>query len=186
MESAAIAPRESKGPINDHDREKDVASTIQSPGLPEAQTHLPGRNGRVSRRIRKILVPTDFSPVSGLALNRAVGLADQCGATLTILHVIDINPQGAGTADDIMKGLWSEGSGQMGRLAWSLRGQVEAQTMLQEGLPWEEIVEKSTDFDLVILGKSRASKRWKLFSKHTADRVAANAACPVMVVQEEP
>jgi nucleotide-binding universal stress UspA family protein len=73
----------------------------------------------------------------------------------------------------------------MGQLAWSLCGQVEAQTAVQEGLPWEEIVERSRDFDLVLMGGSRGRKRWNLFSKHTARRVLENAACPVLVVHDE-
>ena len=185
MQDAAIAPQEINPPSGGDGRELGVATKIQSPRPSESQAHYSGRDQRVPTRIRKILVPTDFSPASTVAVKRAVALANQCGATLTILHIIDINPQGAGTADNLMKGLWSEASAEMGRLAWSLCGQVEAQTMLQEGLPWEEIVEKSKDFDLVIVGKSRANKRWKLFSKHTAECVAENAACPVMVVQAE-
>jgi nucleotide-binding universal stress UspA family protein len=141
------------------------------------------------RRIKRILVPTDFSQASGKALERAVAIANQCDANLTILHVIDINAQ-VGTdrcasAEDLMKHLWGDGSTRMGQLAWSLCGQVKAQTAVQEGLPWEEIVERSRDFDLVLLGESRAKRRWNFFSKRTAQRVLENAACPVMLVREE-
>jgi nucleotide-binding universal stress UspA family protein len=136
--------------------------------------------------IRKILVPTDFSAASSKAVEHAVAIANQCNAALTILHVIDINaqasPQGFGSGQELMNHLWTEGSARMGQLAWSLCGQVEAQTAVQEGLPWEEIVERSHDFDLVLLGGSRGRKRWNLFSKHTAQRVLENAACPVVVV----
>jgi nucleotide-binding universal stress UspA family protein len=138
--------------------------------------------------VRKILVPTDFSPRSTIAVNRAVVLANQCDAVLTILHVIDANAQPAGvesgTAEDLMKYLWSEGAARMGQLAWSLCGQVEAQTTLEEGLPWETIVEKSRGYDLLILGTARARSGWKLFSKQTARRVIENADCPVMVVRD--
>jgi nucleotide-binding universal stress UspA family protein len=83
-----------------------------------------------------------------------------------------------------MKYLWSEGAARMGQLAWSLCGQVEAQTTLEEGLPWETIVEKSRGYDLLILGTARARSGWKLFSKQTARRVIENADCPVMVVRD--
>ena len=39
-------------------------------------------------RIRKILVPTDFSMHSDVALKRAILLAKQFHATITLLHVI--------------------------------------------------------------------------------------------------
>jgi hypothetical protein len=101
------------------------------------------------------------------------------------LNVVDCGAgSGAGYvkhADELMKHLWGEGSAQMGRLAWSLCGQVEAQTTLEEGLPWDKIVEKSRDFDLLIFGKSRSKTGWRLFSQHTAQRAIENAACPVMV-----
>jgi len=144
--------------------------------------------GGQNRPIKRILVPTDFSAASSMAVERAVAIANQCNATLTILHVIDINaqaePDRCGSAEALMKHLWGEGSARMGQLAWSLCGRVEAQTAVQEGLPWEEIVERSRDFDLVLLGENRARKRWNFFSKRTARRVLENAACPVMLVRD--
>jgi universal stress protein E len=140
-------------------------------------------------RIRRILVPVDFSPASTKAIRVAVGMANQCNAALTILHVIDVNAKhaagGSGPAERLMKRVWEDGSAQMARLAWSLCGQVEAQTKVEEGLPWEEIVGKSADFDLLVLGKNSARAGWKPFSKRTARRVIENAACPVVVVNEE-
>jgi nucleotide-binding universal stress UspA family protein len=133
--------------------------------------------------IRTILVPTDFSPAAVKALERAVALAGQCGAVLTILHVVDINaPAQWETAAHLMQRLWTEGSAQMAQVAASLDGRAMAQTMVQEGLPVEEIVERSRGFDLVVLGRSRDQGRLKLFSKRTAQRVSKRAACPVMVV----
>lgn len=141
------------------------------------------------RRITKVLVATDFSPSSVKAVEHAAALANQCDATLTILHVIDINAQAApgksGVAAELMKDLWAEGFAKMGQTAWSLCGRVEAQTAMQEGLPWEEIVNKSREVDLVVLGKSRARIGGKLFSEHTAQRVIENSACPVLVVREQ-
>src|SRR5690242_11121700 len=48
--------------------------------------------------IRNILVPTDYSPISAKALQRAMCIANQCDAAITILHVVDVNAQSsAGT-----------------------------------------------------------------------------------------
>jgi len=139
------------------------------------------------KRVKRVLVPTDFSLASAKALELAVALAEQCDAALTILHVVDLNAQAqAGAAAETMRKAWDRGSAQMGELAWSLCDQVEAQTKLEEGLPWEKIVELSRESDLVILGRGRSKKGWKLFSRQTAQRVLANAACPVMVVSDRP
>lgn len=135
--------------------------------------------------IRNILVPTDYSAVSDKAIQRAVIIANQCDAAITILHVIDINAQAElGTAQNLMERLWSDASRRMANLAFSLTGQVHAKTMLTEGLPWEVITEKSGEFDLVVLAKAQRATNWSLFSKHTASRVIKNATCPVMVVRE--
>ena len=65
------------------------------------------------RPIRRILVPTDFSPCSLRAVERAIAMARQSNAALTILHVIEIDPPAAsshyGTADDLMRPLWVRG-----------------------------------------------------------------------------
>jgi nucleotide-binding universal stress UspA family protein len=102
------------------------------------------------------------------------------------LHVIDINPSAAATeslpAKELMQRLWEKGFREMGQLAFSLSGRVQAQTLVEEGLPWEQIVNKSRAFDLVVLSKADAKPGWKLFSKRTALRVIENAACPVLVV----
>ena len=138
--------------------------------------------------VRKILVPTDFSASSARALEFAVPLARQCQAELTILHVIDINAQSAHSeytpAADLMKGLWETGFQEMGKLAFSLDGQVDAQTAVEEGLPFEQIIEKSREVDLLVVGKPGPKPGWKLFSKRTAERVIEHAACPVIVVQD--
>ena len=160
---------------------------VQTPRTSEERPAPPQKWDVEHRRtIRKILVPTDFSTASERAVEQAVAIAYQCDATLTILHVIDINaqaePHRCGSAPDLMKHLWGEGTARMSQLAWSLCGRVQAQTAVQEGLPWEEIVERSCDFDLILLGKRRAKKRWNFFSKRTAHRVVENAACPVMLV----
>ena len=136
--------------------------------------------------VRKILVPTDFSPCSARAIEFAVSLATQCQADLTILHVIDINMQSAHglPAAESMKQCWETGFQEMGKLAFALNGRVDAQTTVEEGLPCEQIIEKSREVDLLVVGKPGPKPGWKLFSKRTAERVIEHAACPVIVVQD--
>ena len=136
--------------------------------------------------IRKVLVATDFSPVSNLAVEKAVALANQCHASLTILHVININTRGElGTAAEAMHHLWNDGSSKMGELAWSLQGQANTVTVLEEGLPSEVIAAKSKDFDLLLLGDPGQRKGWRFCSKQTLQGIRENAACPVMLVRAD-
>ena len=161
-----------------------VEMAALQPALPEHGDNL-NDNGKL---IKSILVPTDFSHASSQAIQRAVAIANQCHATVTLLHVIDINAQAPpkcfANGRDYAGPLWSESLVKLGRLASSLCGQVEARTALQEGLPWEEIVERSRDFDLVLLGESRSRRHRNLFSRHTVGAVLAHSACPVLVVPD--
>jgi len=149
-----------------------------------------GADAEPGRPIHRILVPTDFSASSVRAIKRAVVLARQSNATLTILHVIDINPPAAfthcGSADDLMRQLWVTGTAELAQLKKSLeQTQVQIQTLLVEGLPHEAIVENSSGFDLLVISEPHAKSGWNFFSKHTAQRVIEQAKCPVHVVRQD-
>src|SRR5262249_496388 len=132
---------------------------------------------------KRILVATDFSPACSKAIERGLTIAEQNDAALTILHVIDVNAEASlGTAADLRKGLWDSGVAKVSQVGSSLPQGVRSNTVLEEGLPWEIIAEKSRDFDLLILGRSHSQHRWKFFSPQTLERVVLNSACPVMVV----
>lgn len=183
--------------------QRGVFSRFGAPALHRrlSLTSLAGMGGTTPRRqesplpaqpgwaIRRILVATNFSPCSAGAVARAAILARRCKARLTVLHVIDINPTEAfnhcGSAEGLMRELWVHGTTAMHGLARSLaETQVAAQPVIVEGLPWEEIVERSRNFGLVILGKTRLRPVRSVFSQHTVDRVVEQASCPVLVVHE--
>ena len=73
----------------------------------------------------------------------------------------------------------------MARLASRLDGLVDARTEVEEGLPSDVIAGKSKEFDLVVLGRKPPGRRWSLFAKHTVERVAREACCPVIAVGED-
>src|SRR5262249_44689669 len=134
---------------------------------------------------KHILVATNFSTASSWAIDRAVALANQCDAVLTILHVIDINTQSQSeTAEQMATRLRADAFARMGELAGSLCGQVNAQTIIEDGLPADTIIEKSLDFDLLILGLGGPKSGWQVFSKHTVEHVLKESACPVMIVRK--
>jgi len=140
-------------------------------------------------RIRTILVPTDFSACSVEAVAQAAMLARHYDATLTILHVIDINPPSArthlGTAEDLMRQLWATGIAELRRLTEALAPQqTKTETRIIDGLPAEVIIENSAGFDLLVISEPASKSAWHLFSKHTARRVIEGAVCPVLVVRQ--
>ena len=140
--------------------------------------------------IKRILVPTDLSACSAETVDRAATLARHHDATLTILHVVDINPSATfthcGPANDLMRRIWVTGAAELSRLKNSLEGkQTRAQTLIVEGLPADAIVESSSGFDLLVISEPRSKSAWHLFSRHTARRVIEGAECPVLVVHQE-
>ena len=133
----------------------------------------------------QILVATDFSIQAQKAILLAATLAHQCNATLTLLHVVDANPATAsahaGKAEDLMGQLWQNALNQMVRLKDQLSEQnILTETMIVEGLPWEQIATQSAGFDLLVLGKEPAPSFGNFFSRRTGRRALQHAACPVL------
>ncbi|HWI58845.1 MAG TPA: universal stress protein [Bacillota bacterium] len=160
-------------------------STQLSTGTDESRRSLL-RGGRSS--VQNILVPTKFSAASTRAVEQAVALARLVGAKLTLLHVIDIygHPawsQHTGSGEAFVQQLHAQANAQMERLWASLAGEpIQVETLIVEGLPAEEVVRRSHDFDLVIMGRPRSQHFWKLFNKKTAQRTIEEAECGVLVV----
>ena len=172
--------------------ERNAPSTAGKGRSPAFTGYEPGRGNQESdRRIQSILVPTDFSPCSAGAIERAMALAEECDATVTLLHVVDVNSPAAfahcGTADELMGRLWATGISGLRRLAEMLaQTQTRIRTLIVEGFPAEAIIEHSSGFDLLVIAAPRSKSAWSLFSKHTVRRVIEQAQCPVQVVQHTP
>jgi nucleotide-binding universal stress UspA family protein len=115
-----------------------------------------------------------------------MALAGEHNADLTFLHVVDVNARAElGSADLLMRHLWEKATAQMQQLVSSLDARFKTETAIEEGLPWDEIVERSRDYDLVVLSRGRPRRIWNPFSHHTVERVTERAACPVAVVTEQ-
>jgi nucleotide-binding universal stress UspA family protein len=137
----------------------------------------------------RILCPTNFSPRDTKTVHEAVTLARALGARLTLLHVIDINDPAwvrfAGSSSDFMRLLRSNAHEHMEQLVQSLAGErIEVRTLIVEGVPWEEILQRTHQFDLVMMSHPRPQPFWRLFSRKTIQRVIAQSQCEVVVVQE--
>lgn len=120
----------------------------------------------------KILVPVDGSASASKAAQLAAEWASKMGCTVTLLHVHDpkIAPNG-----DVF--------GPIEKI-FAQKG-LKVRTRLSKGLPAEEIcaTAKAGSYDLVIMGSRGLSDFKKLFIGSVSSRVAANAGCPVTIVQ---
>jgi nucleotide-binding universal stress UspA family protein len=144
--------------------------------------------------LKRILVPVDFSPLSKKALQYATRLAQQFGAELTLLHVVEpeIPPVFDGymiTPPTVSNGSSAGCAGQMKTLANMARnaGHTRTDSTVRCGLASIEIVDaaKELDVDLIVIA-THGYTGWKHFAiGSTAERVVRAAPCPVLVVREK-
>jgi nucleotide-binding universal stress UspA family protein len=118
----------------------------------------------------RILCGTDFTPAADAAAEAARAIASRTGGTLRLVHVADAGDRKA----------------QQTAAATSAPGAPPtSEVSVLFGNPDEAIVAEAERIgaDLIVVGAlGRRSPRWRLGS--TADRIAQQASCPVLVVRD--
>jgi len=141
-------------------------------------------------KLRRILVPVDFSDCSKKALQYAVPFARQFEATLVLLHVVQpyLPVPEMGTVDVALMETQMRAGGIKGLAAMkeSLAGEVPVETELRVGNPQIEITRAVRDLgaDLIILSTHGRSGLAHIFMGSVAERVVRHSPCPVLVVRE--
>jgi universal stress protein A len=144
-------------------------------------------------RLKRILVPTDFSPLSKKALHYASRFAQEFSAEIILLHVIEpeIPPifEGSMIAPPIMiNGNHTKSANRLSKLAslMAVPGTSRVESIVRTGLAAYVIgeVAKESDIDLIVIA-THGYTGWKHFAiGSTAERVVRAAPCPVLVVRE--
>lgn len=163
-----------------------TTQTLENPGLLERREHR-------ALRLKKILVPIDFSPPSKNAFKYAVRFAEEFGGELTLLYVLEpqsmtgfmaIPEAPAFVESDIV----AAGKNLRSFIASVRNLKIERpHWKVRAGLPSHEIVEaaKEMDVDLIVIA-THGYTGWKHFCiGSTAERVVRAAPCPVLVVREK-
>jgi len=139
--------------------------------------------------IKKILVGTDFSPYSEKAVDYAVQLANEFGAKIVLVHVIEsfgysvtdsmtvvghdkaLTVTAKALLDNLKKQLMEEGLSVNGHLA--------------DGTPYREIIKKAKEeaVDLIVVGTHGRSGVEHLLIGSVAEKVVRAAHCPVLTVR---
>ena len=137
---------------------------------------------------KEILVPIDFSESSVKALRHAAGLAAQNQAHLTLLNVIE-EPASFRTLDlpGQQRRLRQEHARQLQELARRELGpDMAAGIVICDGNPSREITRLAARqrADLIIVGRHERHGLHHWFRGHTASRIAHNASCPVLVLND--
>src|SRR6266850_2039752 len=144
---------------------------------------------------KRILVPVDGSPTSGLGLREAIGFAKAQKARLQLVHVIDVHnslmagAQGGAYMEDLVQALQQRGRRILGKAAELVRkAGLACDTVLLETLTGpaaEPIVRqaKKLRVDLIVMGTHGRRGLRRLVMGSDAEQVVRNALVPVMLVR---
>lgn len=146
-------------------------------------------------QLKRILVPTDFSPHARAALRLAAELAQKTGAALCLLHAYElipyVLPEGMPMFDPTLIARLRDELGQQLSLARDeakTSGVTEVETRLTEGNAAREIVRTAESWkaDLVVMGTHGRTGIEHLLLGSVAEKVVRKAGCPVITVPLKP
>ena len=151
----------------------------------------------MSTPFTRILVPTDFSELSGVALEFGQELAERCGASLHLLHVIE-DPFSAGAkipsevyvpdVPSLRAALVAEAEAQLARLVPDrVRDALRVTTDVKVGKAASVICDEAatTSCDLIVMGTHGRTGVAHLFLGSVAEKVVRTAPCPVLTIRSE-
>jgi universal stress protein A len=142
--------------------------------------------------IKRILFPTDFSRLSGVALDYASRLAAESGARLYIVHVDDqflhsasMGEAGypyAALAESEARQAWRD---QLSRIKPTVAG-VTFEHQFLDGATIEELLQfaKREEIDLIVMGSHGRTGLSRLLMGSVAEAVTRRAECPVLIVKQ--
>lgn len=140
-------------------------------------------------KIKRVLVPTDFSDSARHALTYGVSFAREFGAELLLVHVVENLT--VGYASDLfpvpMAEVFEEISGyarsELAKLAAEVREKgVTVREIVAQGKPSAEIVRIAGEeqADVIVLGTHGKGMLDKALFGSTTERVIRKAPCPVL------
>lgn len=145
-------------------------------------------------KLKKILVPVDFSDFSKKALHYALPFAEQFDASITLLHVVEpvIYPVDYAVVPPAMEdanlALAREAREKLARLGQENieANHLRAETIVVTGHPYQEItrIAKERNIDLIILATHGYTGLKHVYLGSTAERVVRHAPCPVLTVRD--
>jgi nucleotide-binding universal stress UspA family protein len=140
--------------------------------------------------IRKILVPTDFSEHSNLALQYAVELAQHYGASLTLAHVYPIVNYAAAEGfalytPEQLASLMTQLGDQMKATEDQARaaGATQLDSTMLQGDAYQEVINLAKDYDMVVMGTHGRTGFKHALLGSVAEKIVRTCPCPVLTVR---
>jgi nucleotide-binding universal stress UspA family protein len=146
---------------------------------------------------KRILVPVDGSPTSGLGLREAIGLAKAQKARLQLVHVVDLHSASMAGAEsgaylaDLVQAMTQRGRRILAKAARRARkAGLACDTVLLETLagPAAEPIlrqAKKARVDLIVMGTHGRRGLRRLVMGSDAEQIVRNASVPVMLVRSK-
>ena len=133
--------------------------------------------------IKNILVPIDFSPTSGQVLAFSRLLADACGASMHLLHVVSPVLSSSSTIDEERRHASRRLDALLDETDRRSRGAI---TFCEVGTPAHEIVRYASDhaIDLIVMGTHWHGQTFQMATGSIAEGVLGIAPCAVLAVKE--
>ncbi|MEQ9407389.1 MAG: universal stress protein [Fuerstiella sp.] len=139
--------------------------------------------------LKRILVPTDFSEAGKTALKYGVAFADQFGAAVDLLHVVEPPPPGVllsyTSMDDLRRNMRRAAENEMEELhaEWDDYA-FPVKRIVVEGYPFVEIIRhaKESNADLIIMGTHGRGAVAHALLGSVAEKTVRKAPCPVLTV----
>lgn len=144
---------------------------------------------REASAIKKILVPTDFSPSSKHAINYAATLARKFAAQIVLIHVIESLPYSVTdtfTLVDHRRALEKTAGSLLENSRKELvRKGLSVKAHLLSGAPSREILQRARreKADLIVMGTQGRTGVSRLLLGSVAEKVVRLSACSVLTVR---
>lgn len=143
--------------------------------------------------IRQILVPVDFSEHSRKSLRYARPFAEQFGASMSLLHVIEpmVFPGEFAYApvepEDMDEQRMAKARQQLKKMAEELAATVPVESSVRLGRAWKEIVDtaRTKEVDLLIISTHGYTGLKYALLGSVAEKIVRHSPCPVLVVRTD-
>jgi nucleotide-binding universal stress UspA family protein len=140
---------------------------------------------------RSILVPIGFDETSDHALKAAVALAADLGASITLLHTVEIAPYAyayfaaALPPPDLLSALESTARRSLDEKLATVRATVpSARAVLTTGVPWRQILAGIDEIkaDLVVMGTHARHGLERVLLGSVTDKIVRTSPVPVLTI----
>jgi len=138
-------------------------------------------------------VPVDFSPSSDKALTYAVCFAEQFGAKVTVLNIVEpaVYPTDLGYVpveiDSLHQAMQNSARQKLADIATKrIPGRFRANALVRVGRPHREITKAAEELrsDLIVIATHGYTGLKHAVMGSTAERVVRHAPCPVLTVRQ--